>query len=809
MVHLLGYQNSKDDYTQPVEVTQGGMSDRLDLRQNTISYALNGLNDSGHVKEKVSRVRGKEQRMKTYFLTEEGLKKAKKKRKEMRESSVTLDMYGEEREVLVKNVDEYVPKDQDLIDIVLKREEGGIKIRVGGEKGSPISYRSELLSFDDSEKLDISILKDWYRNGEDPALVRDISPYHIAAFLETLKETTNIFYFRVEKHKRPIDLWDAFSDFLQGIGKINLSTYRDFAEWLNPRTALEKLKSDLKYTSALLIFDGIDEGSELRDIILKISEETLNFQHVRTLMDFEEDQDGVHIEEASFLNADGFSPLRKRVQERYGKSDFSDVLTRELNLEVSLTLSYLSIFRKPVESHELARLGPIAEEDIEEILETPLVWETEGDKITIPTEIRKRKLDGLSKTAEKDLQGLASKYYEERIEPSTREILERLYHLVMSGEIKKAENLLEDHGSMIVSDGYSRVLLDMLAELGDEEKGALFDFYEAEAMRVDHEYEDSRQRYEEMLTETEDKRWELRAYLGLGKVEEKLGRYDRAIHNLNRAEEIAKTLEDDPEKEDQLGRIYARRGEIWNKNDDYEKAKKDLEKAIETLVHGEDHHLLTSSYFILARMEKERGKEGEAIEPFKMGLKFWSRLDESHGPISGKRETGTLYEVLKELEDAEIRFRTQFHTDRAGPIQGEYEDLKTAALLSLAECHMENESYEKAIKSAEDAMESVLSEDKRERAFTEALLGKAYLETEREVEAEDHLSRAISLYKELGQQYQLGLTYFSMAKVHEKKDDPEALAENYRKAVLSLSKSGAEQKAEKVKREMENIPISM
>ncbi len=810
LVHLLDYEQSKDDYTQPLEVTQGGMSEQLGLRQNTISYALKKLKESEFLEEKTSRVKGKKQRMKTYYLTEDGVNEAKKKRKEMKESTVDIDVYGEERMVKVKNVDKYVRSEMSVLDTILKQEDGGIKVRVGGEEGAPVLYRSGLPMKETFKDIETDVLEDWYRDKEGTGLLKGHFPYRLGAFTRIFQENTNIFFFKVKEHSAPIDLWDSLSSFLKELGKVNLSNYRDLAEWLNPRTSLKKLKDDLKYSSALLIFDSIDLQPDLKEIILKIARDVSEFQHIRILLATEGDGIKEALEDSMVLDFPEELPIyKKRYLEESEYEDFDKILSREISFETSLALNYLSIFRYPIEKEELKRIGAINDENIQEAIDTPLIIENEEEKITVPDGVRKKKKKMISKEVRKDLDALAAKYFEEKNNLSSREELEKFYHLISSDEIKKAKSWLEELGSEIISNGYSQVLIQLLSKIEEKEDNPLIIFYEAEARRVNREFEKSKKLFETLLDETDEKRWELRAYLSLGKVEEKLGEYDRAIHDLNEAERIAKNIKEKLKRDDELGRIYARRGEIWNKNDDYEKAKEDLKKAIQILVHGEDHHLLTSSYFILARMEKKQGREEQAIEPFKMGLKSWSKLDKSNRDMRGRRKSGMLYKVLKELEDAEIRFRTQFHEERAGPIQTEYEDLKTAALLSLAESHMENESYEKAIKSAKDAKESMLSEDKRERAFTEALLGKAYLETDREIKAEDHLNKAISLYNELGQQYQLGLTYFSLAKVQEKNNDPEALAENYRKAVLSLSKSGAEKKAEKVKREMENIPISM
>ncbi len=803
MVHLLDQMDFYDHYTKPLSVTQKGISERTGLKQNTISYALNGLKGSDLVEEKTSRVRDKKQRMKTYFLTEEGVKRAKEVRKKMEESPVDIEMYGEERTVKAKNVNDYIPSDMDLLDIILEGEDGGLEFKVGD--GSSVIRASELPAESSPEDIDTSPLEGWYADGKEIGVLKGSYPWLLSAFTRRFEEDTNIFYFKVRSYKRSIHLWDSLANFLDEIGRVNLSSYIEFEEGLEERKALENLKKDLEYTSALIIFDRLEEDPKMKELILDITENISGYRHVRTLLCSKEEEIERSMENASEIvvqenDTDGGESDR---------GDLEELLTLQLGYELSLALSYLSIFREPVKKDELLRIDRIDKEALDEIVESPLVIECRDDRITVPKAVRKKKKESMSSDTKKNIHYLAAKYYEEKEGTESRDELERLYHLVHSEERKKVLSMLKDEALEIVSEGYAEPFLDIIYSYEDREDHPRFIYHKAEAQRVTRDFEDSKESYQQLLETSEEIRWEFKAKVGLGKVEEKLGRFDKAIDHMNEAERVAKNESglDVSVERDLLGRVYVRRGELWNKLGDHEKARRDLKNAIEILVDEEDHHLLTSSYLILARMERSLGEIEDAIEPFKMGLKAWSELEDSTDV--GERRSGTLYRVLKELGDADIRFRKGYSSESVGPVQEEYEDLRASALLSLAGCHMEDGSYEKAIKTAEDAKVSLLEEDKMEMAFVEALLGRAYLETGGYMKAQDHLSKAISLYNELNQPYKLGLTYFSMAKVKEKSGDTEAVEKYYRKAVLSLSRSGAEQDAEKVKREIESIPISL
>lgn len=810
LVHLIGFNEYKEEYSKPIETTQGGMSERLNLSQNTISYALRDLKDKDLVKENASRVKGKKQSMKTYFLTEDGAKKAKRVKKEMEKTPIQIDLYGEKRTIKAGKVQKYFSEDVNIVDIIIDQEKEGIEIKVGEEDGSPVHHREELPKIPPGIDLEIDKLEKWYGESNKPAVLEMSSSLVLSKMTEYLEDNTNIFHFKVEPHKFPIHLWESLSNFLRKMNRLSLHNYRKYTNWVNPRTSIKKLTNDLEYASCVLIFESIEKSERLKEIILEIIEKVNDFRQVKIILtsdDFQSIDPSIPIQRIDLK--ENTTNLKKRLQNRY-EGSFEEIIKNRLNYPISLSLDYLSIFRYPISEDELLRLEPIDENRLKKVMKLPLIYRTYEEKVTLPGNVIKNKLLNMSEEMKENLHFLASKYYQREKDSKVEHEIEMLYHLIQSSNLDKAKRVLGDVGENILSSGYSDVILSLLDNIDKSNEENIFIFYRAEAKRINRDYESSKKLYKKILDANSDK-WELKSYLGLGKVEEKLGNFEQAIYDLNEAEKLVKKIDEESQKKDILGKIYARRGEIWNKNDNYEKARKDLRKAIETLVHEEDHHLLTSSYFILARMEKEQGKLEEAIEPFKMGLETWTKLSPKYdeGMRKQQRDLSTLYKVLKELEDAEIRFRTDYRAERYGPIQEEYEDLKTASLLSLAECHMENESFEKAIEVAKNAEEALLEEDKRERAFTQALLGRAFLETGQELKAEDHLSKAISLYQELNQSYQLALTYFSMAKVQEAKEDGDAVAEYYRKAILSFSKSGAEQEAERVKRKIENIPISM
>ncbi len=74
LLHLLAHWNARDP---PEAITQQGISDAARLRRSHVPRTVKALAREGHVEEREGRVRGRGRRMKLYYLTESGLRRAR------------------------------------------------------------------------------------------------------------------------------------------------------------------------------------------------------------------------------------------------------------------------------------------------------------------------------------------------------------------------------------------------------------------------------------------------------------------------------------------------------------------------------------------------------------------------------------------------------------------------------------------------------------------------------------------------------------------------------------------------------------
>ena len=120
LVNLLEYFPVQDMSPKPLEITQEGLAEVTGSRQNTISYAVRELLEEGLIYEETTRVKGRNQRRKGYYLTERGIDLAKKLRERMGQASVKISLEGETKEVLLKEVNNYLHTNYDLLEIYCK-----------------------------------------------------------------------------------------------------------------------------------------------------------------------------------------------------------------------------------------------------------------------------------------------------------------------------------------------------------------------------------------------------------------------------------------------------------------------------------------------------------------------------------------------------------------------------------------------------------------------------------------------------------------------------------------------------------------
>src|SRR2546422_3459468 len=88
LLHLLSYWNVKDP---PEAITQQGIGEAARLRRSHVPRTVKALAKEGYVEERDGRVRSRGRRVKLYYLTEAGLRRARELAKALEAQAMVAD----------------------------------------------------------------------------------------------------------------------------------------------------------------------------------------------------------------------------------------------------------------------------------------------------------------------------------------------------------------------------------------------------------------------------------------------------------------------------------------------------------------------------------------------------------------------------------------------------------------------------------------------------------------------------------------------------------------------------------------------
>jgi len=816
LVHLLNHYGGDDGgYALPVELTQEGIADRLDLKQNTVSYAVRKLVEEDLLREETHRIKNKKQKRKAYFLTEKGFKKGKETREKMLETKVDVIPDSEKSPIKIGEINAYFQTNLSLLDIIRKVEkEGSFEPEKEKAKQSFEAHITHLPSSKEKPHPKFDDFMDLWKEGNEIISVIGEEGTGkttlLSKLIDKIKENNNIFYFNVKSWQDPMHLWMDLSEFLEKCGHHTLSSYLKSADKLEREERFNHFLKDIEEINTVFIFDDIHANEKISEIIEEIISLKDRIDSSRFIVTIEENDPDISIDEPDKIMLDSTDLLLNVLKDFYedAKSigSLGDILDYYITDEEYWALALLSIFRLPVNRKALSLLEPVTPKMVENLLNTPLVDITEKEKsIHVHNLIKRDIWESLTSDEKTWLHEIASEHYISEPSRGEEHIIEKLYHLLKAKRYRTFKETMVEEGKDILSRGYYDTVIGLIDEFENHVQDHSVILIKAEAYKKKSHYEQALESYNKIIDSNAEPLLATKAYVGSASTKELQGKYDEAFSEYEKAEESATKIETKSKRKKLIGKILFRQGSLISEMGEYSKAEELLSEAINTL-DKEEHSLLTTAYFVLARIKKLNGDWDESIDYFGNGLKHWEQIKETYQRIGGLKEIGSFYTILRELASAEEYLKEAIDTsERFG-----YWDLKASALISLTECYLEKRKIEEAIQTGKEAKD-LLDEigDESGKALIYTLLGNAYSMLERWKKAEEHYNKAISIYQKTGASYKLGLTYFSMAKLQEKKDNKEGIAENYRKAILSFSGSGANWMAEKVEKEMDSIPISM
>ena len=207
LLHLLSFWNAKDP---PEAITQRGIADAARLRRSHVPRTVKALAREAYVEERDGRVQGRGRKVKLYFLTESGLRRARELAKALEAQAVVADAGPTTLGEFAK------ASGRPLLDLALDLDEAGRYRGAAREAGVPTFF---------GRRDELAALAAWAR-GDALAMVvyGGVGMGKTALARRFLQRSPRPFWWR---DLRPGDstatLLAGFADFLRGHGRTELA----------------------------------------------------------------------------------------------------------------------------------------------------------------------------------------------------------------------------------------------------------------------------------------------------------------------------------------------------------------------------------------------------------------------------------------------------------------------------------------------------------------------------------------------------------------------------------------------------------
>lgn len=255
LIHLKDYTGFTDDDILPEDMTQEGLADALGMSRTHASRLLKDLVSEGLLIEKKSHIRGRDRKLKTYRLSQDGVKKAEEVLSELGDHQITVVDGDDEFSISVTEIEERTGGKIDLITAISRLDSDRDKIDLqrwgptqpvrwvdeAPETGELVGREEELDSLEEWLEGDTPVAVLYGRKGSGTSILG-------SHFIDTL-EDRHVCWINVNESGFD-DVRDRLISFLKELREEGEDGDR------------EEMMNELLNTRALLIFDDYYEVSD-------------------------------------------------------------------------------------------------------------------------------------------------------------------------------------------------------------------------------------------------------------------------------------------------------------------------------------------------------------------------------------------------------------------------------------------------------------------------------------------------------------------------------------------------------------------
>jgi tetratricopeptide (TPR) repeat protein/predicted transcriptional regulator len=633
----------------------------------------------------------------------------------------------------------------------------------------------------------------------------------------------HLFWHRFHRWDTMRSILLPFSEFLAKMQRRRLKSYLSGKHSLDFNNIAQILEDDLDNSQTILVFDDFqrikEDIAEFFSLLIEILSRIKGVYVIivgRRILPFYDRSDVIVKKLVTELQLDGldetssrlliklkvvddelfkkiyeltqghplFLELISSVKDLTDKKDIKRYIYEEIfsNLEEreKILMNILSVFRYPVTSQAVFIEEDMDIEVLDLLVERNLVQEIAYDLYDIHDLVREFFYIRLPPTIRERYHLEASKYYIE--EGSTIGSVEAQYHLIKSGDYKKAASLAIANGDEIINKGYIEEFMNVLEEfdMNNTPKNYWADIMllKGEILTIMGDLDSALDYYKQSLLLSDKSNIQLVKAKGLRKI----GHISRTRSDLKSAEKNFKeSLKISEEINDQQGiaDIYRGLGEIYGIKGEFEKAIEFLLKGLDYAKTAEDLQVLAMAYVDLGTVYGNMGDHEKAIE-------YHEKC------ISVLEETGDQYSMAKVMNNLGVVYLNKGEADKA--LKYFEDSIKIArttgdirqmgyGLTNASEIYIKEMKFDRAKEYLDESIKIFNKVgDKFKLAGAFCNYGVIYSKQQLWDDAVEQFSKGISILEKLHHSYYLAKKYIDFGKIYEAKKDKTNANSYYSKA---------------------------
>jgi len=275
------------------------------------------------------------------------------------------------------------------------------------------------------------------------------------------------------------------------------------------------------------------------------------------------------------------------------------------------------------------------------------------------------------------------------------------------------------------------------------------------------------------------------------------GQYEEAIKLCQQSLDMVEKLPENVDSRKERARIYNNLGSIYLNWNDYPRATEHFEKSLAIRIENRDAHGTAILYNNLGVVYERQGNYDRALEYHRQSFELEKEIGDIYGLAISHTNLGL---ILSRKEDYP---QALDHLEEAVGICGdiECEWLLPETYQAMAEVRLALGEVTEALEFGQASLEMARKAgDKVFEGAAHRVLGKVMaLGRQQREEGEKHFSKSIDILKALGNEHELGKSYYEFGLVLRDKGEADRAQEYLSRAIEIFERTGAAERLERAK----------